>query len=193
MKKTLGTLLLLTLAPAGALLESCSDDDCRYDSTQRYYDVQGVELVAVRQATGQPLVAGETAAAADLQLEMQLEERYYGSRPGRASGSSSAYACPPAPMPGYLGTTEILDSLTVRCAYAYDAAHPAGAVVNDLLLYRGGVQALPPVPGRNAMPVRLALRLWRGPDQPGQQQFVLRCRLTNGETYTARTPVFTLR
>ena len=88
----------------------------------------------------------------------------------------------------------MLDSLVVRCVYAYDATHPAGAVVNDLLTDGNG-QALPPVPAPGTRPTshQQELRLRQAPAQAGLQQFALRYRLANGETYTARTPVFTLR
>ena len=198
-KRVLSLLLLLAVAPAGAVLEGCTDedDDCRYDYSQEFYDVQGVTLAARRLATRQVLAAGEAALATEVYLEAQTKVRYYSFRSRHSSWLPAAYACPPAPIPGYGGTDELLDSLVVRSAYAYDAAHPAGSSLNDLLLYESTGQPLPPVPERGTRPPSgagyLTLRLKQGPAQAGPQQFVLRYRLTNGEAYTARTPVFELR
>lgn len=196
MKRLLSLLLLLFVAPAGAVLESCTakDGDCSISFSETFFDVQGLTLAATR-ATGQALTAGEALSAAELQLAVQLQVRYYSGQPVRTGWLPAAYACPPAPIPGYKGTTEVLDSLVVRSAYAYDAAHPAGTSLNDLLISEHNGQPLPPVPARDTQPMLHAwpLRLRQGPSQAGPQQFVLRYRLTNGETYTARTPVFTLR
>jgi hypothetical protein len=90
---------------------------------------------------------------------------------------------------------EVVDSLEVRSTNVYDAAHPAGSSLNDLLVNQASGQVLPATPVRGAAPELngLPLQLRQGPSQMGPQQFVLRYRLTNGETYTARTPVFELR
>lgn len=194
MNKLLGTLLVLALAPVGAAMEGCADkDDCRYDyASLAFFDVEGLAFPVIHRE--QVLAAGQSVAAAEIRLAIQLQVRYYSQRPGRATWLPAAYACPPAPIAGHKGTSEVLDSLVVRCVYAYDATHPAGAVVNDLLTDGNG-QALPPVPAPGTRPTshQQELRLRQAPAQAGLQQFALRYRLANGETYTARTPVFTLR
>lgn len=196
MKRLLNLLLLLLVAPAGAVLESCTaeDGDCRINFPESFFDVQGLALDATR-TTGQALTAGEAVSAAEVQLAVQLQVRYYSGQSVRGGWLPAAYACPPTPIPGYMGTTEVLDSLVVRSVYAYDAAHPAGTSLNDLLVSDNTGQPLPPVPPRGTQPMLYtsSLRLRQGPSQAGPQQFVLRYRLTNGETYTARTPVLTLR
>jgi len=195
MKKTLLLSLLLACAPAAALLEGCIDDgDCQVASAPRFFDVQGVTLAPLRNAGNRPVAAGDTVATSELRLVLQLQVRYYGSSPARAGWLPAAYACPPSPIPGYEGTTEELDSVTVRTAYAYDAAHPAGALLNDLLVADNTGGPLPVTPPRDQpRPADLALRLQQPPALAGPQQFVLRYRLRNGELYTSRTPVFVLR
>ena len=197
MKKVLSLLLLLAIAPLGAALDGCTEDSYKCGASQpdKFYDLQGLTLAAIRPATGQAVAAGEEAAAADVLLEIQHQVRYYGTQPVRSGWLPAAYACPPTPYAGYKGTTEILDSLVVRSVFAYDAAHPAGAAINDLLLERETGKSLPPVPAPSTGPALfdVQLRFRQGPSQAGPQQFVVRYRLTNGETYTARTPVFTLR
>jgi hypothetical protein len=184
----------------GALLESCSSvadkDDCSYDySSQKFFDVQGVTLGSTHLATNQVLTAGEAVPFTDLELDVQLQTRYYSFQRRHSSWLSAAYACPPAPMPGHGGTTERLDSLVIKCVFAYDATHPAGASLNDLLVDRDNVKALPdaPEPGSQPSLYSLRLRLRQGPAQAGTQQFILRYRLTNGEIYTASTPTVELR
>ncbi|MBF9142258.1 hypothetical protein [Hymenobacter properus] len=194
MKKLWWTLLVLALAPLAAAVEGCAEKyTCNVDSSLALFDVEGLSLTA--QQRGQPVAAGESVVAADLRLVLEPQVRYYSQNKGPGTWLPAAVACPPAPMPGYKGTREILDSLVVRCVYAYDASHPAGAVANDLLLQEANSQLLPAVPPRDTQPdlYPLGLRLRQAPAQPGQQQFVVRFRLTNGEFYTARTPVFTLR
>ena len=196
MKKLLGTLLVVAFAPVWAVMEGCADkDECRYDySSLAYFDVEGLAFAVIHR--GQALAAGQSVAAAEISLAIQLQMRYYSQRPVPvpATWLPAAYACPPAPLAGHKGTSEVLDSLVVRCVFAYDAAHPAGAVVNDLLTDENG-RALPPAPAPGTRPTgyQQELRLRQAPAQAGPQQFALRYRLTNGETYTARTPVFTLR
>ncbi|MDB5235342.1 MAG: hypothetical protein JWR44_2335 [Hymenobacter sp.] len=192
MKKVLVTLLALALAPVGAAIEGCADKyKCSVGSPLAFFDVEGLIFAVIHQ--GQVLAAGQSVAAAEISLAIQLQKRYYSQRPVRATWLPAAYACPPTPMPGYMGTSEVLDSLVVRCVYAYDATHPAGAIVNDLLTNEYG-QIVPPVPASGTSPgYQQELRLRQAPAQAGPQQFALRYRLTNGEAYAARTPVFTLR
>jgi hypothetical protein len=197
MRKIVAILGLLTgVLLAGAVLEGCTDtNNCQVGSPEAFFDVQGVLLTAFRATTYQLLSPNESIAAADIRLEVRPQVRYYSFRACRAGWLPSAYACPPTPTPGYKGTSEVLDSLAVRCVYTYDAAHPAGSSLNDLLFNESDGQVLPPVPLRGTALEQqgLSLRLRRAPAQPGPQQFVVRYRLTNGETYTARTPVLALR
>lgn len=198
MKKSVSTLLLLlVLAPVGAIIvEGCQEDDpCRVGSAPKFFDIQGLTFVAVRLAGGSAVAANEAVAATEIRLEIQPQVAYYGRQPARRSWFPAAYACTPTPIAGYGGTDEELDSLVVRAAYAYDATHPAGTSLNDLLINEHTGQLLALAPARGTQPQLYAspLRLRQAPAQPGPQQFVLRYRLTNGETYTARTPVFTLR
>lgn len=194
MKKTLGMLLLLLGGiPVGAVLQGCND--CVFIEAEKYFDVQGVVLNAFRAKTNQRLAADEPIAAADVRLEINLQARYYSFKVCQSGWLPTAYACEPSQIPGYGGTTEILDSLEVRGTNAYDATHPAGSSLNDLLVNQSSGLALPVAPMRGTAPEQygLSLQLRQGPAQAGPQQFMLRYRLTNGETYVARTPRLVLR
>lgn len=188
MKRIVGALLLLAIAPIGAAIEGCNS--CGSEGVPGFFDVQGLIFNATQQ--GRAIAAGESAAATDIQLLVRLQTRYYGQQPARSGWLPAAYACSPLDA-GYKGSEEVLDSLVVRSAYVYDAAHPAGASLNDLLVDQGNSLPLPPKPAPNQMPYAPVLRLRQAPSQVGLQQFVVRYRLTNGEIYTARTPVFTVR
>jgi hypothetical protein len=192
MKKHWGLLLLVCCGvPAGALLPGCAEEDsCGYDAVPRFYRTQAVTLAASSQRTGQPVAANEPIAAADLLLAVHLQKTYYGHQPAKGWHLlPTAYACPPAPAPGYLGTQQALDSVVVRSRYAYDAQHPAGASLNDLLLETGLGQPLPARASRSAEP-QLQLRVL--PAAAGPQQFVVRYRLADGTVYSAQTPVLQL-
>ena len=194
MKKTLGILLLLLGGiPVGAVLQGCNE--CNFAVAEKYFDVHGVVLNALRATTNQRLTADEPIAAADVRLEVNLQARYYSFRARPSGWLPMAYACSPSQLPGYGGTTEVLDSMEVRSTNAYDAAHPAGSSLNDLLVIQSGGLPLPVAPARGTAPEQngLQLQLRQGPAQAGPQQFVLRYRLTNGETYVARTPRLVLR
>lgn len=169
-------------------MEGCNS--CGSEGVPAFFDVQGLGFNAIQQ--GRAVAAGESAVVTDLQLVVQLQERYYGQQPARSGWLPAAYACSPLDA-GYKGSEEVLDSLVVRSAYAYDAAHPAGASLNDLLVDQGNSLPLPPKPAPNQMPYAPVLRLRQAPSQAGLQQFVVRYRFTNGEVHTAKTPVFTLR
>ncbi|WBA41929.1 hypothetical protein [Hymenobacter canadensis] len=192
MRKHLSLLLLACSGlPAGALLLSCADEEaCGYDNVPRYYSTQAVELAASSQRTGQVLAANEPVAAADLLLAVRLQKTYYGHQPSRRRHLlPAAYACPPMPAPGYLGTLQRLDSVVVRSRYAYDAQHPAGASLNDLLLETGTGQPLSARASRSTEP-QLQLRV--PPAAAGAQQFVVRYRFADGTVYTAQTTVLQL-
>lgn len=192
MRKHLSLLLLVCGGlPAGSLLLSCTDEDaCGYDNVPRYYSTQAVELVASRLRTGQALAANEPVVAADLLLVVRLQKTYYGHQPStRWHLLPAAYACPPMPAPGYLGTPQLLDSVVVRSRYAYDVQHPAGAFLNDLLLETGTGQPLPARASRSTEP-QLQLRV--APAAAGAQQFIVRYRFADGTVYTAQTPVLQL-
>ncbi|WP_156109000.1 hypothetical protein [Hymenobacter sp. APR13] len=193
LKKCLMAAAAVPAALAGAaLLPACADEDdaCRYDAVPRFYRTQAVALVASSQRTGQLLADNEPVAAADLRLAVQLQKTYYGHQPARRwQLLPAAYACPPAPAPGYLGTPQVLDSVVLRSRYPYDAQHPAGASLNDLLLEADTGQPLPARASRSAEP-QLQLRV--PPAAAGPQQFVVRYRLADGTMYSAQTPVLQL-
>ncbi|GAB2958081.1 hypothetical protein GCM10027048_26180 [Hymenobacter coalescens] len=151
-------------------------EKCGRGDALPYFDVEGTDLVAT--SAGRVVGAGESVRTADLRLLFTLQKRFYAS----AGLVPAAVACSPA-EPGYKGTTEALDSLTVTSRYDYDAQHPAGTPLNDLLLTS-------PVGGTRLANLPLndwSLQLAHGPAQPSTQHFVWRLRLRNGEVYTAES------
>ncbi|RTQ50648.1 hypothetical protein EJV47_08415 [Hymenobacter gummosus] len=168
----------------------------------RYVDVEGVELRAYQEPVGASsvtLAAGQRVVANQLQLHLGLQERRYGAVPAR--GGFVAWA--DCIEPEY---SEQVDSVSIFSRYDYDARHPAGTPLNDIVQVLPWPSAGPPEPGT---PPRLlsqvlgqpgSVRGWQaqrlkltvGPAQAGPQQFRLRYHQTNGEAYVAETPLLTV-
>ncbi|MCC2547951.1 hypothetical protein LJY25_15995 [Hymenobacter sp. BT175] len=197
MKKPLILLLvtLLGLPACGLFTEKCV-----VVPAPPYYDVEGVQLLAAQHPAGQsqqPLATGQSVAGFDARLEFRVTARFYGAVSPPGGWLAGAYACSPSPPAGYLGTTERIDSFTVVSAYAFDAAHPAGTSLNDVLVDEASGQVLDQalvsvLQGRGYFPRELYLCLRRPPATPGNQQFTVRYHQTNGESYSARTVLFRL-
>ncbi|OGX86833.1 hypothetical protein BEN48_00240 [Hymenobacter glacialis] len=132
-----------------------------------------------------------TVASREFRLRIGLKERHYTVVP--VSGFISvAYACSPVPA-GSLGSVERMDSLSITSLYNYDAQHPAGTPLTDLLVVDGRTRI--PVPSRQnpLEPFRFAeISLLNPPAATGPQQFRVYYRQTNGETYIAETDLITL-
>lgn len=162
-----------------------------------YIDVTGLAaVVALRQPPGaatQVLVAGQSTSIAELELRLQLNSRVY-STILAPTGGFAAMACDPAD-PEY---TEVVDSLTVTSRYPFDARHPAGTALNDLLRIDNGYGTPVPLNQRLATPQsvgdfgRHGIRFAQAPTSSATQQFRVRYHQTNGEVYTAETVEFTL-
>lgn len=193
-------LLLLTLGAGPACQLFCDDSNScgcgrpKTSSRPGYYDIEGVSLTAVSGTGGGNVVLapGSAVSRAALRLWLAPTTRYFTALPSAPGGAGVAWACSPAP-PAFV---EQLDSVLVRSRYAYDAGHPAGTPLNDLLAtddYQG--LALPDYLRQAAgqPEERLPLRLTAPPAAAGPQQLVVRYRLRNGEVHTAETPVFTLQ
>ncbi|GAA4372871.1 hypothetical protein GCM10023186_02810 [Hymenobacter koreensis] len=184
--------MLLLWAP----LYAC-EDECGSEPALAYFDVEGANLFALNSPanqTSRSIVPNESVSRPNLLLAMSLPVRYYSSAPAR--GGNRAYACSPL-EPGQLGTDERVDSLTIRSRFDYDAQHPAGSSLNDLVALDYLPSGLILEPNRiaeaNGQPLKqLNFRLRRAPTASGPQQFRVRLRLTNGEVYTAETVSFTL-
>ncbi|GAB2958074.1 hypothetical protein GCM10027048_26170 [Hymenobacter coalescens] len=164
----------------------------------RYVDVEGVELKAYREPLGTSsmvLETGQSIEASRLLLTINLRERRYGAAPAR--GGFVAWA--DCIQPEY---TEQVDSVSIRSRYAYDARHPAGTPLNDIvqLLPHTGtgtpVTLLSQLQGTPSSPEGMSglrCKLTVPPAQAGPQQFRLRYHLTNGEVYEAETPVLAVQ
>lgn len=186
-------LILTLLIPLPGCEDQCGDD------VAKFFDVQGIKWQADRVSlSGQTigtLRSGETVDRASLQLRLAVVARYYSLQ---RTTAGQAFACTPAPL-GYQGTSERVDSLVVLSRYDYDAAHPAGRPLNDLLkvdelLVLQGVQVTSrSIAKADGQPVQgLLLQLTQAPTASAQQQFIVRYRQTNGELYVAETPMITI-
>ncbi|HEX8656569.1 MAG TPA: hypothetical protein VF690_03505 [Hymenobacter sp.] len=137
------------------------------------------------------LAAGAAVTSRELRLRVELSERHYSAIPVQGL-ISAAYACDPVPA-GSLGSAERMDSLSITSLYDYDALHPAGTPLANVLEIVGKSQF--PVPSRQnpVEPFRFAeLSLKQPPATEGPQKFRIYYRQTNGEIYTAETVAVTL-
>lgn len=185
-------LLLIALVIVG--LPAC--DTCGPFERQ-YVDVIGLSAVALRQAAGttaQVLTAGQASPVAELKLLLNPDTRLYSAAPAR-TGGFAAVACEPAD-PTY---TELIDSIRVTSSYDFDAQHPAGTVLNDLLRldnsYGGAVSLSEVLRTPQSVPalLRRNLQFSQTPTSSTTQQFRVRYHQTNGEVYTAETVPVTVQ
>ena len=185
-------LRVLLILPGALLLGLPACTDCG-PFKQQYIDVNEALVVALRTtgAGSSPVVlsAGETVTAPSLRLDLRLFGPAYSTSPDRAGGFA-ALACEPAD-PQY---KELVDSLRVSSRYAFDAAHPAGAALNDLIQNADGsnLASLLIAPRSAGALNGERLKLTQPPTSAGPQQFRVRIHLTNGEVYTAETPVLSV-
>ncbi len=146
---------------------------------------------------GQPLVPDS------LVIAVTGDVTYYATPPrGRSASPWAAYACDPVP-PGYEGTKEEVQAITVRCDQDFDATHPAGSSLNAYFDYLNGsyltyVRVSNLVEYSNQFPVpaerSFGLRLRQAPDRKtGTYTFTVEYALTNGEVLTARTRDITFK
>ncbi|QNH61506.1 hypothetical protein [Hymenobacter sediminicola] len=158
---------------------------------KEYYDIVGVQALLLRQpagAAGQVLTTGQSVSTADLQLRLRLDTRLYSARPA-STGGFAAMACDPT-GPEY---TEAIDSLTVTSRFDYDAQHPAGSSLNDLVQLENEYGQLIPLREWLAVPRVVgegpdpAFRFRQVPASSLVQQFRVRYHQTNGEAYTTET------
>ncbi|MBC6697757.1 hypothetical protein [Hymenobacter sp. BT190] len=191
MRKKLLLLGALTLVlPACNLL--CGD--CCDLRPPGNYDITGTLLVALGTSTGRTatvLAANAPVRAMELRLQLGLDTRMVAAhRPVGVSGV--AYACSPL-EPGF---TEQLDSLAITSRFDFDALHPAGTSLNDVLTTFDWSESLNDYlrvqAGRPEVALPL-LTLRAVPAQAGPQQFRVFYRLTNGEEYTAETLPVTIQ
>ncbi|SHL69177.1 hypothetical protein [Hymenobacter psychrotolerans] len=181
MKKLLLALLISVGLPA---CETCGP------FKQEYYDIVGLQALLMRQtaAAVQVLTTGQRVSAADLQLQLRLDTQLYSAQPA-PTGGFAAMACD-YPSPSY---TESIDSLTVTSRYDYDAQHPAGSSLNDLVQLEDeygqqiSLREWLVVPRQIGSFPNMVFRFRQAPAGSLVQQFRVRQHQTNGEVYTAET------
>ncbi|UOQ52674.1 hypothetical protein [Hymenobacter cellulosivorans] len=190
MRKYVTLAVLVVGLPACSLLGT----DCGRNRPDTYYDVQGIGFSVARQPRDKSwefAAAGNTVPSRELRLRLTLKERHYTVVPV-AGLLPAAYACDPVPA-GSLGSTEQMDSLSITSDYDFDALHPAGTQLADLLLVDERYSLLVPSRQMPLEPFRFVeLSLREAPATTGPQKFRVYYRQTNGEIYTAETVAITL-
>ena len=181
------TLRRTALLCLSLLLPAC-EGPC--PSPPTFVDVVGLHVIPYNRTA---VVLGNNPAvrAADLQMRLELVERLYSASPPRRGGFAAWADCIP-PTPTY---TDQADSVRVTSRYDYDAQHPAGTSLNDIVRFSYGTP-LPDVIQR-PQPVqtftRQSLVFTVPPARAGTQQFQVRLHLVNGEVHQGSTPAFTLQ
>jgi hypothetical protein len=189
----LASAFLLAVLPACDLFSG--RDKCGSGKPEPYFDVQGMQLVAYQQNNNVLISANSVVNLNELRFRLYADVRYYSQTKTRSTGFlPAAMACSPID-PGYKGSTERIDSLTITSRFDYDAQHPAGTALNDVLAVNYTPTSLREylLNNEGKPEQHIYLTLGKAPTRAGSHQFVLRYRQTNGEIYTAETPVFTLR
>jgi hypothetical protein len=159
-------------------------------SPPTFVDVEGINLMHYSRQTG-VLANGQVVRANDLMLRLELVERLYTASLPRRGGFAAWADCTP-PEPTY---TEQVDSLLVTSRNDYDAQHPAGTSLNDLIriTHRGGNVALQDFltrPQGVESITKQYLTVTAPPARSANQQFQVRIHLVNGEVY--KTAVSTI-
>ncbi len=205
MKKAIAFTLLfwVGLVWLPGCFNNCSD--CPDQKTvPKYADIIGLGSFMTKQITAaseqRTVQANDKLRWQDIvYISVLYSTRTYGTRmnPGRLSWGGAAYACD-CIQPGYLGSEEKLVNLTVRTVYDFDAAHPAGSVMNELTSTYGYPQNKPLNEYLSKGPVaygqssRIDLVIDKAPVATGLFALDVTIALDNGEVYTTRTPVIQL-
>lgn len=187
---------LLLLGALTLVLPACNllCGDCCDLGPPGNYDITGTLLTALSTSNGgNVLVVAPNAPvrSTELRLQLSLDTRVVAAhRP--VGGSGVAYACSPRD-PEF---TEQLDSLVITSRFDFDAQHPAGTSLNDVLTTFDWSESLNDYlrerAGRPDIVLPL-LKLRTVPAQAGPQQFRVFYRLTNGEEYTAEAVAVTIQ
>ena len=180
---------------------------CNCGDPKPFIDINGISSNAVKKVVSTSTIssvkAGDKLTWDDLVfLSAAYQIRYYASQlPAKStspSWGSVAYACS-CDGYGYAGTTEKLKFMTVKTVYAFDAAYPAGSVMNELVTF-----ITYPNPARTPFadyflkgPIpyntgALQFVVTQAPANKGPFALEITVELDNGETYTARTPLIEL-
>lgn len=162
-------------------------------SPPTFADVVGLQVVPYDRQMG---VAGSANAvrASELRLRLELQERLYTAALPWRGGFAAWADCAP-PVPAY---TEQVDSLQVTSRDDYDAQHPAGTPLNDVmrLTSGGGTTALRDFLARPQgveLLTRQYLSVTVPPARTSTQRFRVRLRLANGEVYQAAADAVVLQ
>ncbi len=184
-------------------LPGCFRCDC--PEQKPFVDINGLYAGAAKKSTTGPIAvkAGDKLSWDELVfLSAGYRVRYYANRLPLKSVSphwgSVVYACK-CNEDGSAGTTEKAKYMTVKTVHDFDAAHPAGSVVDELIAF-----IIYPNPARTPLtdyflkgPVpytmeRLQFVVTKAPTNKGPFALDITVELDNGERYTAQTPIIDL-
>lgn len=184
-------------------IPSCNRYPCNCpDIPEKYIDIEGVSGDIAKKSTTGPIAVqvGDKLSWSELvSFYARYKTRKYDYQsPAELlpSFGMAAHACD-CPTPGYLGTQEKLKYMTVETVYAFDATHPAGSVINDLVSMKIFPNPIPlndyfskgPTPyGGDS----LEFILTKSPANKGPFALGITAELDNRESYTAQTPLIDL-
>ncbi len=204
MKKTLSLIILFIIGGVG--VPGCYNCNCPKDT---YADISGLNLLVYGKVSPTPnfrIIEANTKISWNevAYFSIGYAVRTYGINSNQneqlTHWGSAVYACDCNP-PGYLGTQEKLKYITVRTAFNFDPAHPAGSILNELttVTVNSNTNNIPlnEYLSKGLIPYqqgsRLDLVLNKAPSAKGPFALDITVELDNGEVYTTRTPVIQLQ
>lgn len=202
-------ILLIAILWLGFSSQGCdrfnSGIDCDCPSVAPFFDVQNFELLHAKDSKIQPkdFQGNVDAYGYNLVLNMFgpfhfgchdiLQER---KENWNISLMSSAMACS-CIEPGWEGSKEIIKNITVTTANAFDADHPAGSNINDLVATvdnSGNLAPLGDFLKKNNSTIKrnlFYLRFTKWPQRSFKFKAKVKIELTNGEQYEAESTTVT--
>ena len=200
----LKTISLTAFFSIGFIFPSCdwATGDCgNLDPVPAYFDIEGMRLLNYKvkdeyDCCGRDLLDSAAVVSADLfRLAINFDVIYFGQikRPDSDGLGimNSALACSPE-EPGFKGSQEQIESMTVLTLNDWDSLHVAGATINDLLYvyHLGNRSNLDEFLETNMSYIKeeqISLQLEGASDTHAAFRAKVVLRLRNGEEYTAES------
>lgn len=200
----LKTISLTAFFSIGFIFPSCdwATDDCgNLDPVPAYFDIEGMRLLNYKvkdeyDCCGRDLLDSAAVVSADFfRLVINFDVSYFGQteRPVHDGFGimNSALSCSPD-EPGFKGSQEQIESLTVVTLTNWDSLHVAGDTINDqFYVYNLGNRShLDEFLETNISYIKeeqIGLQLKGASDTNSEFQARVLLRLRNGEEYTAES------
>ncbi len=165
MRKSILTVVFLLFMPlVAALLNSCKTCGGDWDVYESLnHKVKPVAIVGTNASGDQYEVAtysGQSLPYDSIGLEISYDIQQIGSLMHRHAFMNTAYACDPRPPYDYIHTFKVFSNRD------YDAAHPAGTDLTDILSFASNLEVSPPwsFPDFSLNDSRFLVRFTEAPD-----------------------------